>query len=82
MKFFLANIHGDVKGVNVLCSRYGNNITSYVSRDYNLLTNIYDNPHYKFIFHKQKNLNKLSTNNLNKFKCVYPYVKVFFDHFL
>ena len=38
MKFVLANILGDEKGENVLYSRFGNNITSHIARDCNVLT--------------------------------------------
>ena len=66
MKFILANVLRDARGENVLCSRYSDNITSHIEKDYNLLTNICNNPYYKSVFHKQKDFNKLSTDDVNK----------------
>ena len=66
MKFVLANILRDEKRANVLYSRFENNIISYIARDCNVFTNICDNPHHKCVFHKQKDLNKLSIDNLNE----------------
>ena len=65
MKFVLANVLGDAKGANVLCSRFGNNTTSHIARDCNVLTDVCDNPHHKCVFHKQKDLNQLSIEDLN-----------------
>ena len=52
MKFVLANVLGDAKGANVLCSRFGNNTTSHIARDCNVLTDVCDNPYHKCIFYK------------------------------
>ena len=66
MKFILANVLRDAKGANVLCLRFRNNTTSHIARDYNVHTDVFDNPHHKCIFHKQKDLNKLSIDDLNE----------------
>ena len=66
MKFVLANVLGNSKGKIFLYSIYGNNTISHIIRDYYILTNACDNPHYKYVFHKEKDLYKLSTDYLNK----------------
>lgn len=52
LKFLLANVLGDAKGVNILYSKFGNNTTSHIARDYNVLTDVCDNHHYKCNFYK------------------------------
>ena len=66
MKFVLGNVLGDAKGANVLCSRFGNNTTSHIARDCDVLTEVCDNPKHKCIFHKQKDLEKLNTEQLRE----------------
>ena len=52
IKFILANVLRDVKGANVLCLRYSNNTKSDIARNFNVITNVCNNPHHKCIFHK------------------------------
>ena len=74
--FTVGNVLGDAKGANVLCSRYGNNtLTTHLSRDCNVLTKDSDNPKCRCIFHKQKELNQLTHEELNQlsFRKATPY---------
>ena len=66
----LANVLRDTKGANALCSRFGNNTISYISRDFNVLTDISNNPYHKYIFHKQKDLNKMNIEELKELSFV------------
>ena len=75
LKFVLGNILGDAKGANVLCSRFNNNTTSHIARDCNVLTENCDDPEYRCIFHKQKDLSLLNPDQLRNlsFRKVTPY---------
>ena len=75
MKFVLGNVLGDAKGANVLCSRYGNNMSSHIARDCDVLTNICDDPYHKCNFHKQKDLDNLNVDQLRElsFRRAKPY---------
>ena len=64
MKFSLGNVLGDAKGANVLFSRYNNNTTSHIARDCNVLTLEWDGPECKCVFNKQKDLNQLTSEQL------------------
>ena len=75
LKFVLGNVLGDAKGSNVLCSRFNNNSTSHIARDCNVLTQNCDNPQCKCTFHKQKDLEALSNDQLRElsFRKITPY---------
>ncbi len=75
MKFVLGNVLGDAKGANVLCSRYGNNTSTHIARDCDVLTDDCDNYKHICCFHKQKELNNLSETELNQlsFRLPFPY---------
>ena len=66
IKFVLGNVLGDAKGANVLCSRFGNNTSSHIARDCNVLTMSSDDPNHKCLFHKQKDLDDLSLDQLHQ----------------
>ena len=65
-KLVLANVLGDVKGANILCSKFVNITNSNIARNCNVLTDACDNPYHKLIFHKQKDLNKLYIEDLKE----------------
>ena len=75
MKFVLGNVLGDAKGANVLCSRYGNNTTSHIARDCDVLTSMCDDPNHECKFHKQKDLDNLHIDQLRElsYRCARPY---------
>ena len=75
IKFVLGNVLGDAKGANVLCSRFGNNTSSHIARDCNVLTMVCDDPYHKCVFHKQKDLDELNIDQLRQlsFRRARPY---------
>lgn len=74
--FVIGNVLGDAKGANLLCSRFGNNTsTTHVARDCDVLTENCDDPHHRCTFHKQKNLQQMTIDELKQicFRRPYPY---------
>jgi hypothetical protein len=76
LKFPLATVLGDAKGLDLLCSRFGNRTkTVCIARDCNVKTEESDDPHVRCTFHKQKDLESMTSQELQQlsFRKITPY---------
>ena len=76
LRFPLATVLGDAKGLDLLCSRFANRTkTVCVARDCNVKTLEADNPNIRCTFHKQKDLEVMNSQQLQQlsFRKINPY---------